>query len=71
MTGVAVMGLATDYCVKFTALDAVELGMNTYLIENGCRGVNLNSGDVDRAIMEMKDAGVRVVGADQMISEQI
>ena len=71
MTGVAVMGLATDYCVKFTALDAVELGMNTYLIEDGCRGVNLNSGDVDRAIMEMKDAGVRVVGADQMISEQI
>ncbi len=70
VTDVAVMELATDYCVKFTALDAVELGLNTYLIENGCRGVNLNSGDVNRAIAEMKDAGVRMVVADQMIREQ-
>ncbi len=66
---VAVMGLATDYCVKFTALDAVNLGLKTSLIEDGCRGVNLKTGDVDRAIAEMKDAGVRIIVADEVISE--
>jgi nicotinamidase/pyrazinamidase len=53
-----VMGLATDYCVKFTALDAIKRGYQTSLIVDGCRGVNLSAGDVDAAIIEMKDAGV-------------
>ena len=69
VTDVAVMGLATDYCVKFTALDAVQLGFNTTLIEDGCRGVDLTSGDVDRAIMEMKLAGVTVVTAEQLVDK--
>jgi nicotinamidase/pyrazinamidase len=56
-----VMGLATDYCVKFTALDAVQLGFKTYLIEPGCRGVELQHGDCQRAIQEMQSAGVLVV----------
>lgn len=58
---VYVMGLATDYCVKFTALDARGLGLNVYLVEDGCRGVNLKAGDVERAIEEMKGAGVKVM----------
>ncbi|MFQ5501903.1 MAG: bifunctional nicotinamidase/pyrazinamidase, partial [Phycisphaerae bacterium] len=37
---VYIMGLATDYCVKFTALDARSLGFDTCLIEDGCRGVS-------------------------------
>jgi len=61
VTEVFVMGLATDYCVKFTALDAVRLGFKTFLIEDGCRGVELAKGDSARAIMEMKRAGVIVV----------
>ena len=61
---VAVCGLATDYCVKFTALDARQLGFDVTLIEDACRGVNLRPGDVDRAIQEMKDNGVRVVRSD-------
>jgi nicotinamidase/pyrazinamidase len=56
-----VCGLATDYCVKFTALDAVELGFQTTLIENACRGVELRPGDIGRAIDEMRAAGVRVM----------
>jgi nicotinamidase/pyrazinamidase len=55
------MGLATDYCVKYTALDAVSLGYRTWLIEDGCRGVGVAEGDVERALAEMKAAGVRVV----------
>ncbi len=58
---VYVMGLATEYCVKFTALDAVTLGYQTFLIQDGSRGVNLNEGDVDRAIVEMKEAGVTIL----------
>ena len=60
-TDVYVMGLATDYCVKFTALDARQLGFAAHLIEDGCRGVNLNPGDVDAAIQVMAAAGVKVV----------
>ena len=61
VTEVYVLGLATDYCVKFTALDARELGYETFLIEDGCRGVDLKPGDVDRAVEAMREAGVKMV----------
>lgn len=53
-----VAGLATDYCVKFTALDAIQLGFPTTVVTNACRGVDLIPGDVDRALEEMALAGV-------------
>ena len=55
------MGLATDYCVKFSALDAVGLGLRTHVISEGCRGIDLRPGDVERAWAEMALAGVSVV----------
>jgi nicotinamidase/pyrazinamidase len=58
---VYVLGLATDYCVKFTAIDARGLGLNVFLVEDACRGVELRPGDVARAIEEMKTAGVKVI----------
>ncbi|HEX2971084.1 MAG TPA: bifunctional nicotinamidase/pyrazinamidase [Tepidisphaeraceae bacterium] len=58
---VYVAGLATDYCVKATALDARQLGFNTFLIEDGSRGVELKAGDVSAAMEQMKQAGVKVV----------
>ncbi len=61
VTDVYILGLATDYCVKFTAIDASHLGFNTFLIADACRGVNLNPGDVDSAIGEMEKAGVSVI----------
>ena len=67
VTEVAVLGLATDYCVKFTALDAVALGLRTSLIEDGCRGVELSPGDVSRAVQGMRDAGVSVLTAEQIL----
>lgn len=60
VTEVYVAGLATDYCVKFTALDAVALGFKTFLIQDACKGVDLVDGDVDKAIEEMKQRGIKV-----------
>jgi nicotinamidase/pyrazinamidase len=59
-------GLATDYCVKYTALDARTLGFTTVLVEDACRGVNLNPGDSATAIDQMRCAGVRVVTSEQL-----
>jgi nicotinamidase/pyrazinamidase len=60
-TDVYVLGLATDYCVKFTALDAVRLGFRTFLVQDGSRGVELSKGDVARALDEARKAGVQIV----------
>lgn len=58
-------GLATDYCVRFSVRDAIELGFRVCVIEDGCRGVNLQPGDVERALQEMQD-----VGAQRMTSAE-
>lgn len=56
-----VLGLATDYCVKFTVLDARQLGFEVVLVEDGCRGVNLAAADDRRAIDAMREAGASVI----------
>jgi nicotinamidase/pyrazinamidase len=56
-----ILGLALDYCVKYTALDARRLGFATTLIVEGCRAVERAAGDGDRAIEEMAAAGVTIV----------
>lgn len=61
INSIDVCGLALDYCVKFTALDAVKHGFTTNLILAATRGVNAQPGDVDRALAEMKNAGVRII----------
>ena len=58
---VHIMGLATDYCVKFTVLDAVDLGFTTCIIPEGCRGIDMNPGDCERAINEMEQAGAIIM----------
>ena len=56
-----VMGLATDYCVKFSVLDALDLGFTTYLISDGCRGVNLEANDSENAINDMEQKGAHII----------
>lgn len=56
-----IVGLATDYCVKYTALDAANLGYNTSVYKEGVRGVELNPGDIEKAFIEMKDAGINII----------
>ncbi|HUU83808.1 MAG TPA: bifunctional nicotinamidase/pyrazinamidase [Phycisphaerae bacterium] len=63
---VYILGLATDYCVRATALDAAALGFNTFLIEDGCRAVELQPGDAQRAVEEMQRAGVRAVHSSEV-----
>lgn len=67
---VFVCGLATDYCVKFTALDAAQLGFKTYFIEDASRGVNLRPDDVNNAIEEMERAGVTVVQSVELLKSK-
>ncbi len=60
-------GLATDYCVKFSALDAVRLGFRTFLIPDACRGINLQPEDSAEAVKEMQRAGVTVVESAELV----
>jgi len=63
---VYVMGLALDVCVLATALDAVRLGFETYVIEDGCRAVELRPGDGARALATMDGAGVHLIGSNEI-----
>ena len=58
---VHVLGLATDYCVKYTALDASGQGFRVCVLQSGCRGVNLAADDSNKAIREMASAGVTIL----------
>jgi nicotinamidase/pyrazinamidase len=55
---VVIAGLATDYCVKETAIDAARLGWDTTVVTEAIRAVNLEEGDDERARAEMRSAGV-------------
>jgi nicotinamidase/pyrazinamidase len=57
---VVVLGLATDYCVKETAIDAAKAGFDTTVLSDGTRAVNLDEGDDQRALQEVERAGARV-----------
>ncbi|MBN1901964.1 bifunctional nicotinamidase/pyrazinamidase [Candidatus Sumerlaeota bacterium] len=58
---VYIAGLATDYCVKYSALDAIRLGFDVTVILDACRGVNLKPDDSEKAVEEMKRAGVSII----------
>jgi nicotinamidase/pyrazinamidase len=60
-TRVFVGGLATDYCVKNTVLDAIERGFETVLLLDATRGINVKPGDVEKAIDEMVAKGAEKI----------
>ena len=64
---VCIVGLATDYCVKFTALDSRREGFHTKVVLDGVRGVDVEPGDVDTALRELKDAGVELVDSTDIV----
>lgn len=65
---VLVGGLATDYCVKQTVLDACRIGLETCLLSDASRGIDVKKGDSDRAVSEMKKAGALTVTLEDLKS---
>ena len=53
-------GLATDYCVRATVLDALALGYPTTVLAQGIRAVDLAEGDGERALSELRAAGASI-----------
>ena len=68
VTEVFVCGLATDYCVKFTALDAAQMGFTTSFIADASRGVNLRPNDVAVAIAAMNRAEIATVQSQEILN---
>jgi nicotinamidase/pyrazinamidase len=63
-------GLATDYCVLYSALDAARLGFKTAVVRDAVRGVGFPEGSVERAFKRLEEAGVTVVDSEEIIKNQ-
>jgi nicotinamidase/pyrazinamidase len=61
-----VCGLATDYCVRASVLDAARLGYRVTLIVDACRGVDFPGGSVEKALADMRKAGVRMIDSSAL-----
>lgn len=59
-------GLATDYCVYFSAMDAVRLGFTTFVVEDACRGIDAPPGSLGARLGQMREAGVRILGSGEL-----
>lgn len=66
VTRLFVAGLATDYCVKATALDAARLGWPTFVVLDACRAVDTSDESVRRVISQLSSAGVTCVDSSQI-----
>ena len=62
-----ITGIATEYCVKESALDAVKKGFSTYIITDAVQGIQVHEGDVEKALQDMKTAGVKVISSDEVL----
>ena len=62
-------GIATEYCVKETALAAVKRGFRTYIVLDAVAGIQLHAGDVEKALSEMRQAGVKTVSSEEVLRE--
>lgn len=68
---VYLVGLAQDYCIKYTALDATELGFVTYLVTDGTYPVNLEQEDGEKALAEMRRQGVKLVRSEEITASAL
>lgn len=60
---IALVGVATDYCVLYSVLDALELGFDVTVFADGCRAINLLPDDGEKAFLQMEQAGAKVVAS--------
>jgi nicotinamidase/pyrazinamidase len=61
-------GLATDYCVLFSAMDALSLGFRVFLIEDAVRGVDVPAGSARRALETMRAGGATILGSREILA---
>jgi nicotinamidase/pyrazinamidase len=61
-----IAGLATEYCVKSSVLDALRLGFDVTVIEDAVRGVDIQPGDSERALDEMREAGAEIASSERV-----
>jgi nicotinamidase/pyrazinamidase len=66
---VFILGLAADVCVKFTALDALEEGFRTVVVKDGTRAVNLQAGDYEKTMEELREKGAEIRQSQEIIRE--
>lgn len=64
---VYVCGLATDYCVFYSAMDSVGAGFKTYVVLDGCRGVDVPQGSIDKSVAVMKENGISIVHSNSLL----
>lgn len=61
VSAIYIAGLATDYCVLYSTVDALDLGFSVSVIEDACRGINLQQDDVKEAFAAMKKKGAKII----------
>jgi nicotinamidase/pyrazinamidase len=60
-------GLATDYCVLYSALDAISFGFDTKVIIDACQGVDVPKGNVTDAVRKLKDNGIGIITSAELL----
>jgi nicotinamidase/pyrazinamidase len=71
ITRVFIAGVATEYCVLYTALDALDLGFKVSIIEDACRGINLQPRDIDQALALMRQQGAEIIKSSDINNNQL
>ncbi|MES2273965.1 MAG: bifunctional nicotinamidase/pyrazinamidase [Chlamydiota bacterium] len=61
ITDLYFVGVATDYCVLYSVLDSIDLGFQTTVIRDACRGINLHPGDEEKAFEKMRKHGAQII----------
>ena len=61
-----VVGIATDYCVLYSVIDALDLGYKVTVIRDACKGIDLKPGDVEKALRKMQDKGAKIITSDEL-----
>ncbi len=66
VTDVYIVGIATDYCVKYSAIDAIGQGFRVTVITDACAPINLQPDDADVALAEMQRAGAKLIRSEDL-----
>ncbi len=61
-----IAGLATEYCVKYSVLDALNLGYHVYVVMDACKPINLKPDDEEKAMQEMLQAGANIIYSNEL-----